>query len=193
MERTIITIGREYGSGGREVAEKLSAKLGIALYDKEKLIERAKEKGTFESMKSFYNEKPIDSLLYAIAMDTVDTITGRINRVPFEMMKEIAEQEDCIIVGRCGNYIFKDHPDALRVFIHADAGKRTVKIGDQLKLSSDKAADLVKQMDRERASFYRFHTEEEWEDLKNYDLSLDSGIFGVDGCVEMICEALKRR
>ena len=102
MKKTILTIGRQYGSGGREIGQKIAEKLGYPLYDKEKLLEIAKKDGSFDEVRSFYQEKPVDSLLYAIAMST---LTQGMERKPFQEIKKIIEQEPCILIGRCGNYI----------------------------------------------------------------------------------------
>ena len=188
MEKTIITINREYGSGGNEIAKLVSERLQIGLYDKERLVDKAKREGIFDSVKSFYNERPIDSLLYAIAMDT---LPEKVSRVPFQMIEELAEKESCVIVGRCSNYILRDKPGTLRVFVHSNLEKRIEKIAKGKKLTKEKAAEKIRQIDRERSSFYRFYTESDWEDLVNYDLVLDSSTFGIEGCVAMIQNALE--
>ena len=188
MEKTIITINREYGSGGNEIAKLVSERLQIGLYDKERLVDKAKREGIFDSVKSFYNERPIDSLLYAIAMDT---LPEKVSRVPFQMIEELAEKESCVIVGRCSNYILRDKPGTLRVFVHSNLEKRIEKIAKGKKLTKEKAAEKIRQIDRERSSFYRFYTESDWEDLVNYDLVLDSSTFGIEGCVAMIQKALE--
>lgn len=189
MKKTILTIGRQYGSGGREIGQKIAEKLGYPLYDKEKLLEIAKKDGSFDEVRSFYQEKPVDSLLYAIAMST---LTQGIERKPFQEIKKIIEQEPCILIGRCGNYITKDRTDTLRVFIHADDKFRAERVAKENGITEEKAAKKIVETDKARASFYRFYTNGEWDQASGYDLVLNSSMFGIDQCVDMIIKSMDR-
>lgn len=187
MKKQIITIGREYGSGGHEIGEKLSALLGKKLYDKVTLMEKAKQGKNYEEVKSFFQEKPVDSLLYAIAMNTV---TRGMESKPFKEIKSIVENEAGILIGCCGDHIFKGREDVLRVFIHAEAPFRRVRVAKEENISIEKAEKRMYQVDKERASFHKFYTQTEWQSLSNYDLVLNSSEFGIDGCIDIIMHSL---
>lgn len=187
MKKTILTIGRQYGSGGHEIGQRIAERLGYPLYDKERLLEFAKESGSYEEVKSFYQEKPVDSLLYAIAMNT---LTQGMEKKPFQEIEKILEKEPCVLIGRCGNYITSTKPEALRVFIHADKEFRAKRIAGTEHITEEKAAKRILETDKARASFYRFYTGEEWNQASNYDLVLNSSMFGIDRCVEMILNSM---
>ncbi len=189
MKKTILTIGRQYGSGGHEIGQRIAERLGYPLYDKDKLLELAKESGSYEEVKSFYQEKPVDSLLYAIAMNT---LTQGMEKKPFQEIKRIVEKEPCVLIGRCGNYITGGKVEALRVFIHADKDFRAQRIAKTESITLEKAAKRIVETDKARASFYRFYTGEEWDRASNYDLVLNSSVFGIDRCVEIILNSMTK-
>ena len=130
MANKIYTIGREFGSGGREVGEKLAAKLGIKLYDKELLQQAAKDSGFCEEIFENHDEKPTNSFLYSLVMDTYSVsgysaapfldmpLNHKVFLAQFETIKKIAEKESCVIVGRCADYALSDNPDCINIFIH---------------------------------------------------------------------------
>lgn len=188
MKKTILTIGRQYGSGGREIGGKIAEKLGYPFYDKERLLELAKQSGNYDEVKSFYMEKPVDSLLYAIAMNT---LAKGIEKKPFQEVKKVVEKGSCVLIGRCGNYIVGRRPEALRVFIHADMDFRIPRIAEENGITEEKAEKLIAQTDKERASFYRFYAEQPWDCAANYDLVLNSSVFGIDGCVDIILRSME--
>ena len=117
MRHIIITIGRQSGSGGRKIGELLAEKLGIPCYGKSELQKIAEGTDDYEEVQAFYEEEPVNSLLYAIAMSQFEQEVGRI---PFQRIRELASKESCIIIGRCAGHIFREDPEAVRVFIHAD-------------------------------------------------------------------------
>ena len=104
MEKLVITIARQYGSGGKKIGQELAKRLGIPFYGKDELMEIAKGKEDYEEVRSFYEEQPVNSLLYAIAMNQGESRAGRI---PFRRIRELCGQESCVLIGRCGNYIFQ--------------------------------------------------------------------------------------
>lgn len=187
MKKMILTVGRQYGSGGREIGEKVAARIGCPFYDKEKLLELAKQDGSYDEVRAFYQEKPVDSLLYAIAMST---LTQGMEKKPFQEIKKLVEQEPCVLIGRCGNYITKDRTDTLRVFIHADWQFRVERVAKENHISEEKAARKITETDKARASFYRFYTNGEWDQASGYDLVLNSSMFGIDRCVDMILKSM---
>lgn len=198
MTNKIYTIGREFGSGGREVGEKLAAKLGIKLYDKELLQQAAKDSGFCEEIFENHDEKPTNSFLYSLVMDTYSVsgysaapfldmpLNHKVFLAQFETIKKIAEKESCVIVGRCADYALSDNPNCINVFIHADLDVRIKNVSRNLNITENKARDIINKTDKQRASYYNYYTSKKWGDSKSYNLSLDAGKLGTDNCVEMI-------
>ena len=198
MANKIYTIGREFGSGGREVGEKLAAKLGIKLYDKELLQQAAKDSGFCEEIFENHDEKPTNSFLYSLVMDTYSVsgysaapfldmpLNHKVFLAQFETIKKIAEKESCVIVGRCADYALSDNPDWINIFIHADLDVRIKNVSRNLNITENKARDIINKTDKQRASYYNYYTSKKWGDSKSYNLSLDAGKLGTDNCVEMI-------
>ena len=200
MGNKIYTIGREFGSGGRNVGEKLANRLGIKLYDKELLQQAAKESGFCEEIFQNHDEKPTSSFLYSLVMDTYSVsgysstpfldmpLNHKVFLAQFETIKKIAERESCVIVGRCADYALSDNPDCLNVFIHANMDYRIRNISKNLNLTENKAKDLIQKNDKQRASYYNYYTSKKWGDSRSYHLTLDSSALGIDKCVEMILQ-----
>ena len=194
MANKIYTIGREFGSGGREVGEKL----GIKLYDKELLQQAAKDSGFCEEIFENHDEKPTNSFLYSLVMDTYSVsgysaapfldmpLNHKVFLAQFETIKKIAEKESCVIVGRCADYALSDNPDCINIFIHADLDVRIKNVSRNLNITENKARDIINKTDKQRASYYNYYTSKKWGDSKSYNLSLDAGKLGTDNCVEMI-------
>lgn len=198
MANKIYTIGREFGSGGKQVGEKLAERLGIKLYDKELLQQAAKDSGFCEEIFENHDEKPTNSFLYSLVMDTYSVsgysaapfldmpLNHKVFLAQFETIKKIAEQESCVIVGRCADYALAENPDCINVFIHADMDFRIKNICKKLNVTDNKARDIINKTDKQRASYYNYYTSKKWGDAKSYNLSLDAGKLGIDNCVEMI-------
>ena len=199
----VITIGREYGSGGKYIGERLAEDLGLKLYDKELLKKVAEESGmdleTLEQM----DEKKEQSFWYTFAMsmyaqDSLETISEipsneKIFIEQAKIIEDLANKEDCIIIGRCSNIILKNKPNVLNVFIYSSEldfkVKRKMKYDNfETELEAIKAIDNI---DRERKNYYNYFTKENWGDRKDYDLMIDTSRLGVDGAVELIKEYLK--
>lgn len=189
-DRMIITIGREYGSGGHEIGKRLARHFQIPFYDKDALIKVAKERGFYDEIISFYEEKPVNSLLYAIAMNTY---SDHIGKMQFDLIRSVTKDESCVIIGRCGNYIFKDRADAVSVFIHADIEKRVARVRDIYGIEQKDLQKLIEKTDKSRAAFHKFYTEQNWGDSRNYDLAFNSGAIGIDASIEQIVEFIKRK
>ena len=198
MANKIYTIGREFGSGGKQVGEKLAERLGIKLYDKELLQQAAKDSGFCEEIFENHDEKPTNSFLYSLVMDTYSVsgysaapfldmpLNHKVFLAQFETIKKIADQESCVIVGRCADYALAENPDCINVFIHADMDFRIRNICKKLDVTDNKARDIINKTDKQRASYYNYYTSKKWGDAKSYNLSLDAGRLGIDNCVEMI-------
>lgn len=198
MDNFVITIGREFGSGGLDVARKLSDKLNVKYYDKELLAMAAKESGLCEEIFENHDEKPTNSFLYSLVMDTYSVsgytsapfldmpLNHKVFLAQFDAIKKLAEKESCIIVGRCADYALAEHPNCISVFIHADMDFRINHVMETFDLTKEKAKDMIQKTDKKRASYYNYYSSKKWGDSRSYNLSLDSGQLGLDGCVEMI-------
>ena len=195
-ERTVITIGREFGSGGHEIGMKLAEKLGIKCYDKELLELAAKESGLCEELFASQDEKPTNSFLYSLVMDTyslgytnsyVDMpINHKVFLAQFDAIKKLAERESCVIVGRCADYALEEFDNVLSVFIHADMDARIRRIARIYDLTDAKAKDLIKKTDKRRSSYYNYYTCKKWGDSESYNICLDSSLLGIDGTAKAI-------
>lgn len=191
----IITIGRQFGSGGHEIGEKLAKKLGIKFYDKELIKLIAKQSGLCEKVLESYDEKPTNSLLYSIVMDiypsvmyTGPTIDQQIYQANYDMIRRLADGEPCVIVGRCADYILRDHPELVSVFVHANSDFRAARIAEEYKLPDAKVRDLLVKTDKKRASYYNFQSEKQWGAASSYNLCIESSEVGIDGAVDLIMD-----
>lgn len=190
MSRLLITIGREYGSGGREIGQRLAERLNISFYGRDELMEIAKNTENYEEVQSFYEELPVNSLLYAIAMNNFENGVGKI---PFEQIRTICNNQSCVIVGRCSNYIFKDDPDLISIFIHADKDFRLKRVMEMENLSEQRANERISEVDRGRRTLFEYYTKASWDKADGYHLSLDSSVLGIDETVEEILCYIERR
>lgn len=198
MGNTIYTIGREYGSNGKAIGQELAKRLGIKCYGKELLAEAAKDSGFCAEIFENHDEKPTNSFLYSLVMDTYSLggyssapfldmpLNHKVFLAQFDTIKKIAEQESCVFVGRCADYALSDSKDCIKVFIHADLDYRTNIVAKRLDISLNKAKDTIIKTDKQRSSYYNYYTSKKWGDSRSYDLTLDSTRLGVDGCVDMI-------
>ena len=191
----IITIGRQFGSGGHEIGEKLAKKLGIKFYDKELIKLIAKQSGLCEKVLESYDEKPTNSLLYSIVMDiypsvmyTGPTIDQQIYQANYDTIRRLADGEPCVIVGRCADYILRDHPELVSVFVHANSDFRAARIAEEYKLPDAKVRDLLVKTDKKRAHYYNFQSEKQWGAASSYNLCIESSEVGIDGAVDLIMD-----
>lgn len=201
---TIITIGRQFGSAGREIGTVLAKDYGITLYDKEMLKRAAKESGICEELFERHDEKPTNSFLYSLVMDTYSLgySTGAYTDMPinykvflaqFDAIKKIADEGSCILVGRCADYALSDYENAIHIFIYADLEARIRRIARIYNLSDAKAKELILKTDKKRASYYNYYTNKTWGDAKGYDLCINSSKLGVEGTAKAIEEYIKVR
>lgn len=197
---TVITIGRQFGSGGREVGQKLAEYYGIPFYDKELLKVAAQESGICEEMFENFDEKPTTSFLYSLVMDPYALgynassfdmpLNQKVFLAAFDTIKKIAEEGPCVIVGRCADYALKEFDNKLNVFVHAPMAFKKERLQKIQEIPADKVKEQAIRTDKQRSSYYNYYTSQKWGDLKNYDLTIDSSIFGIDGTVEMIKNAI---
>lgn len=199
---TIITIGREFGSGGHEIGTRLSEVLEIPLYDKEMLNRASKESGICEELLRAHDEKPTNSFLYSLVMDTYSLgytsgsysdmpINHKIFLAQFDAIKKMADEGPCILIGRCADYALEEYPNVLSVFIHADLAKRVKRINRLYNVSDAKAKEMILKADKKRGSYYNYYTNKKWSSVQSYDVCLNSGELGVDGCVQAIVDLVK--
>ena len=196
--KKIITISRQFGSGGHSIAQAVAERLGIAFYDNNLITEVAKQSGLSEDFIRENEEyaSHSSSFLYQLAMSTAGTygypsVYQKLYEAQTKVIEEIANKESCVIVGRCADYILKDREDCLHVFIHADNEHRSKHILEKYGPTDKTTAQRIKDKDNRRRNYYRFHTDREWGVAANYHLSLDSGALGEELCVELICKAME--
>ena len=196
---TIITIGREFGSAGREIGYKVAKEFGIKLYDKEMLARAAKESGICEEI---FDEKPTSSFLYSLVMDTYSMgysgntytdmpINHKVFLAQFDAIKKIADEGPCILVGRCADYALESYKNVVSVFIHADLDARIRRIARIYNLTDAKAKDMILKTDKKRAGYYNYYTNKKWSDSKSYELCLTSSELGIDGTANAIIDYVK--
>ena len=196
---TRITIARQFGSAGHEIGVKLAESYGIPCYDKELLSRAAKESGYCEEIIQAQDERPTNSFLYNLVMDTysygynsshfVDMpISQKIFLAQFDTIKKIADEGPCVIVGRCADYALAEREDTLNLFIYADEEAKIKHIiNEHHDVKTDKEArDMMIKMDKQRQSYYNYYSSKKWGRADSYDLCINSAVLGVDGTVDLI-------
>lgn len=187
----IITIGREYGSNGHLIGELVAEKLGIRLYDKESMEAEAKKTDFYEDLRSFYEEQPINSLLYVIATSSYNG--GKQGKVPFEFIRNLAAKESCVIIGRAGNYILRENPEHVSVFVHAPEDVKVKRVAEECGLSEKKARHKLELEDKAREGFHTYYTDERWDLAKGYDLCIDSSVLSEEEAADIIITFTKKK
>lgn len=188
MKNRIITISREFGSGGRTIGKRVAEELGIPCYDNELLQKIAEESGFQENyIKEAGEYAPGGFLATAFSHRTAGANNADyLWQIQFKIISELAEKSSCVIVGRCADYILRDKADCLRVFIHADMKFRAERIVREYGERAESPEQRLKDKDKRRAAYHRFYTDMKWGHAQNYDLTLNSGTLGIDRCVEII-------
>ena len=199
MKKRIITISRQFGSGGHSIAKAAAERMGIPFYDNQLITEVARQSGLSEEFIRENEEyaSHSNSFLYQLAMSTAGTygypsVYQKLYEAQTKVIEEIANKESCVIVGRCADYILKDREDCLHVFIHADNEHRATHILEKYGATDKTISQRIKDKDNRRRNYYRFHTDREWGVAANYNLALDSGVLGEELCVELICKAMEK-
>jgi cytidylate kinase len=196
MEKNyVITIGRQFGSGGREIGQKLAQKFGIGYYDKQLLQEIEKTCGLSADYLSAGDEQPQGVWTHALAGLLYDGIhtQEQIFRFQSETIRRIAARESCVIVGRCADYILRDHPAHIDTFIHAPLDFCAARLHAGDGIPPDKAAELIVRMNKKRASYYNYYTDKRWGHAVSYHLTIDSSVADMDGTVGMIADFVTRK
>lgn len=194
---TIITIGRQFASGGRDIGERIAKDFGIQIYDKEMLARAAKESGICEEIFETHDEKPTNSFLYSLVMDTYSMgytgstytdmpINHKVFLAQFDAIKKIAAEGPCVLVGRCADYALENYNNVVSVFIHADMNDRIRRVANHYDLPDNKAKDMIIKTDKKRASYYNYYTNKRWGDADSYELCISSSDLGIEGAAKMI-------
>jgi len=193
----VFTIGRQFGSGGRQVGKTLAQKLGIPFYDKELIAISARDSGLSEALFSNADEKATSSIFYSLVMGNYPMASGAlgVTEMPLndqlfliqsKTIKRLASEGSCVIVGRCADYILRDMDNVVNVFIHADLKNRVERAIRVYEVPENKSEDVCLKTDKQRANFYNYYSDRKWGMCRTYDLSLDSGMLGIEGCAEQI-------
>ena len=196
---TVITIGRQFGSAGREIGEKVAEYFGIKCFDKDLLTRAAQESGFCEEMIKNHDERPTNSFLYNLVMDTysfgynnssfVDMpISHKVFLAQFDTIKKIADEGPCVIVGRCADYALADRSNVVDLFIYSDEASKIKRIMERYDLSEAKAKDMIVKKDKQRQSYYNYYSSKKWGRADSYDLCINSGVLGVVGTVNLIVQ-----
>lgn len=196
---TIITIGRQFGSAGHEIGQKVADYFGITCFDKELLTRAAKESGYAEEMINTHDERPTNSFLYNLVMDTYSfgynasafgdmPISHKVFLAQFDTIKKVAAEGPCVIVGRCADYALADYKNCIHLFVYADEATKIRRVMERFDLSESKARDMMIKKDKQRQSYYNYYSSKKWGRADSYDLCINSGILGVDGTVKLIAQ-----
>ena len=189
MKQGMITISREFGSGGRTIGKAVARKLGIPCYDAELITEMAKQSGFAEDYVREAGEYAPGGLLNSMFTSRAGGPTNEdiLWQIQCNMVAQLAKKGSCVIVGRCGDYILRDRPDVLKVFVHADMAFRAKRIVEVYGQREESPEQRLKDKDKRRSTYYRFYTGRKWGQLDTYDLMLNSGVLGIEKCTELIC------
>lgn len=191
MKKTVITIGREYGSGGRLIGIEVAKQLGIPYYDKEILNKVAKETGFAMEFLQDNEKKPTGSLIFdrysAVASPT---LSEQVFIAQSKIIRDLAEQGSCVLIGRSADYVLRDREDCLKVFIHAPLAERVKRADEVYGHKEHNLESFVTKQDKARASYYNYFTTSRWGSREAYDMCINSAI-GVDQCVQAIVAAVK--
>ncbi len=202
--KSIITLGRQLGSNGKIIGKALADLLGIKFYDKALIAKAAKESGLSENLFAGFEEKATHSLLYSLVMGVQSTkglyyqyndmLNGEnIFKLQADVIKSVASEGPCIIVGRCADYILRDNPHLIRLFLCADNDSRIKTLMSRDNMSEKEATSAINKADKRRANFYNFYTNNTWGNVNNYDLCLDTSRLSHDECVQFLADYIAKR
>lgn len=194
-EKFVITIGREYGSGGGEIGRRLAKYFDIPCYDKELLTIVAKESGYCKEYFEKYDEKPLKVLSYFGYESYINElpINHQLFLKQFNLIQKLASENSCIFIGRASNYALKEFDNVVNIFIHGEFEFRRKRAVMEHNVKEGISSSIVKKIDKERASYYKYYTDSYWGDAKNYHLCLDTSFMGIDEAVMIIIDFIERR
>lgn len=185
----IITIARQCGCGAVRVGKLLAQHYNIPFYTRKNLMEMARQRGVLEEMESFFDERPVDELLFA--MSSFGETSQEINEKPLRVLSDMIGEENCIIIGRCGNYIFRHRKDLVTIFLKGNLQARIADIQDEQGLSHDAAAEFVEHADDCRVAYHKYYTGLTWGNANDYDICLDTTRLGEDKTAHLIEEYIE--
>ena len=199
--KTIITIGRQYGSAGHSIGKILADDLGIKYYDKELLERAAKDSGLCQELFENHDEKPTNSFLYSLVMDTYSfgyssgsytdmPLNHKVFLAQFDAIKKIAKAGPCVLVGRCADYALSEYKDCFSVFVHADIDWRINRLSQKHNKTAKEAKDMINKTDKSRSSYYNYYTNKKWGAAAGYSLSVDSSVLGIEGAAQAIINTI---
>lgn len=192
----IITIGRQYGSGGKEIGEKVAQRLGYSFYDKEILTMAAEESGFSAAAMEHYDEKPSGSLIYSLYMSGAATsetlpLNQQLAFAQFNVIRKVAQGDNCVIVGRCADYILREKKNLVTVFLHAPMEHRVKRVMNDKAITDPALAEkTIKKTDKARAEYYNFFTHKKWGEAGSAMLSVDTSMLDTDGIAALIADAI---
>ena len=186
----VIAIGRQHGSSGHDIARALAEELGYTCYDKE-IVDHAAENSNFsKEILDSYDEKRVSPYIvpapHYLGLNESFRLNMQVAAAQFDAIRALAEEGNCIFVGRCADYVLRSREDLLRVFIMADEEFRIQTMMQRRQLSAEQAKKLIKEVDKDRASYYKYYTDQIWGERENFDLCINSGRVGIDGAVQVI-------
>lgn len=202
--KLIVTIGRQYGSGGSEIGKRLAEDLGLHCYDKEILRMNSNESGIKESYFHLADERAGNRLLYKIISGLTPEMgapsfgshlvsADNLFRFQSEVIRKLAAEESCVIIGRCADYVLEGTKGLVRIFLYADMEDRVERIRSKNLYESGDVVKNIRRIDKERRDYHRYYTGRSWEDVANYDVMLNTSVLGVEGTVEAIKDYIRRR
>lgn len=202
-KRYFINIGRQLGSGGRTIGEKLAAQLGISFYDKELIQIASQESGLGKEFFEQFDEKASHSIfggLLGLRSGTYDDMYSTnylsnetLFKIQSDVIRGLAEKKSCIFIGRCADYVLKDNPSCLNLFISADLKDRVQRIVETQHIPENKAKDLIEKMDKKRAGYYNYYSNKVWGAAGSYHLCINSSVLGIDETVTFIRQFTEKR
>lgn len=192
----VLTIARQYGSGGREIGLRVAELLGIKFYDKELITLAAQKSGLHPQVAHHADEKVTNSLLYTLAMGSGAFSTTNFNMdVPIndklfitqsDIIKGLVQENDCVVIGRCADYVLRNYDNRLSIFIYADMDCRIRRIAEVNQVSENEARDMIKKTDKRRVNYYNFYTGRKWGSFENYHASFNSSVLGIEKTAQAI-------
>ncbi len=203
-KKIIVTIARQYGSGGREIGERISEILGIPLYDKQLITDAAAKGNLNEEIIKGADESAANSLLYTLAMGSNHygaamhfgykmPLNDKLFILQSEVIKEYAEKGSCVIIGRCADYVLRDDHDVFRIFVYGDLEHRQARVKERHpEIKPSQVIDVINKTDKRRASYYNFYTGNKWGKYDNYDIAVNSSTFGIEGTAQLIAASIKK-
>lgn len=195
-KRLILNIGREMGSGGRDLAQRLAKIFALKFYDKELMYEAAKDSGICEDCFEKADEKPQKIWYSRFPFFGDPGFNGLNNDALFEILyrtiRRLAQEQNCVFVGRCTDYILREDPACFNIFVHAPKDFRIQRLCQSLSVSEDEAKEMIEKNDKARSSYYNFYTDKEWGKASSYHLCVDTSLLGVEKTAEMVAEMVRR-